>query len=140
MQNKIEQLISGQARKLAAPDHPLHFLLYSSNKHLQEDSKYVDLQVGKQVWLNVPRRMRQELWLSVLHRNRGTGATAAKEYATRVRQASNSQALCPSYEVCCTPASAKCAYNACASASRRYCSTARTRLQKLNTTVSGMLS
>ncbi|KAL3133350.1 hypothetical protein ABBQ38_007223 [Trebouxia sp. C0009 RCD-2024] len=86
MQNKIEQLISGQARKLAAPDHPLHFLLYSSNKHLQEDSKYVDLQVGKQVWLNVPRRMRQELWLSVLHRNRGTGATAAKEYATRVRQ------------------------------------------------------
>lgn len=89
MQHKIEQVISGQARKLAAPDHPLHFLLYSSNKHLQEDSKYVDLQVGKQVWLNVPRRMRQELWLSVLHKNRGAGAIAAKEYAFRVRQASN---------------------------------------------------
>ena len=99
MQNKIEQLISGQARKLAAPDHPLHFLLYSSNKHLQEDSKYVDLQVGKKVWLNVPRRMRQELWLSVLHKNRGAGATAAKEYSTRVRQVGNTQALCPPYNV-----------------------------------------
>ena len=93
MQHKIEQLISGQARKLAAPDHPLHFLLYSSNKHLQEDSKYVDLQVGKQVWLSVPRRMRQELWLSVLHKNRGAGATAAKEYAFRVRQASSMQIM-----------------------------------------------
>lgn len=93
MQHKIERLVSGQARKLAAPDHPLHFLLYSSNKHLQEDSKYVDLQVGKQVWLNVPRRMRQELWLSVLHKNRGAGAAAAKEYAFRVRQASSMQTM-----------------------------------------------
>ena len=86
MQRKIEQLISGHARKLASPEHPLHFLLYSSNKHLLEDSKYVDLQVGKQVWFNVPRRMRQELWLSVLHKHRGAGATAAKQYATLVRQ------------------------------------------------------
>ncbi|KAA6420129.1 MAG: TBC1 domain family member 4-like, partial [Trebouxia sp. A1-2] len=87
MQRKIERLVSGQARKLASPEHPLHFLLYSSNKHLQEDSKYVDLQVGKQVWYNVPRRMRQELWLSVLHKHKGAGATAAKQYATLVRQA-----------------------------------------------------
>ncbi|KAL0055234.1 hypothetical protein WJX82_009129 [Trebouxia sp. C0006] len=87
MQRKIERLVSGQARKLASPEHPLHFLLYSSNKHLQEDSKYVDLQVGKQVWYNVPRRMRQELWLSVLHKHKGAGATAAKHYATLVRQA-----------------------------------------------------
>lgn len=124
MQNKIEQLISGQARKLAAPDHPLHFLLYSSNKHLQEDSKYVDLQVGKQVWLNVPRRMRQELWLSVLHKNRGAGATAAKEYAVRVRQAGNVQTLCQLMSrLCCIPATAKCA-NAYASASWRVCSIA----------------
>ena len=86
MQRKIEQLVSGQARKLASPEHPLHFLLYSSNKHLQEDSKYVDLQVGKQVWFNVPRRMRQELWLSVLHKHRGAGAVAAKKYATLVCQ------------------------------------------------------
>ena len=86
MQRKIEQLISGHARKLASPEHPLHFLLYSSNKHLLEDSKYVDLQVGKQVWFSVPRRMRQELWLSVLHKHRGAGATAAKQYATLVRQ------------------------------------------------------
>ena len=85
MQRKIEQL-AGQARKLSSSQHPLHFLLYSSNKHLQEDSKYVDLQVGKQVWFNVPRRMRQELWLSVLHKHRGAGATAAKQYVTLVRQ------------------------------------------------------
>ena len=89
MQRKIEQLVSGQARKLAAPQHLLHFLLYSSNKHLQEDSKYVDLQVGKQVWFSVPRRMRQELWLSVLHKNRGAGAAAAKQYASLVRQVSS---------------------------------------------------
>ena len=86
MQRKIEQLVSGQARKVASPQHPLHFLLYSSNKHLEEDSKYVDLQVGKQVWYSVPRRMRQELWLSVLHKHKGAGAQAAKQYATLVRQ------------------------------------------------------
>ena len=109
MQRKIEQLVSG---KLASPQHPLHFLLYSSNKHLQEDSKYVDLQVGKQVWFNVPRRMRQELWLSVLHKHRGAGATAAKQYAMLVRQVtilSEQSTLLPSQQ------SSQCAQMACAS-------------------------
>ncbi len=106
MQRKIEQLVSGQARKLASPEHPLHFLLYSSNKHLQEDSKYVDLQVGKQVWYNVPRRMRQELWLSVLHKHKGAGAIAAKQYATLVRQVGSMSQQRPisahlAVELCC---------------------------------------
>lgn len=99
MQRRIERLVSGQAKKLASAAHPFSFLLYSTNKQLQVDSKHVDLQVGKQVWFNVPRRMRQELWLSVLHKHRGAGAVAARQFATFVKQ------------VCCTTTAGQAAWH-----------------------------
>ena len=86
MHRRIERLVSGHAKKLALAAQPFNYLLQNNNRQLQEDSKYVDLQVGKQVWFNVPRRMRQELWLSVLHKHKGAGATAAKQFATFVKQ------------------------------------------------------
>lgn len=86
MHRRIERLVSGHSKKLALAAQPFNYLLQNTNRQLQVDSKYVDLQVGKQVWYNVPRRMRQELWLSVLHKHRGAGATAAKQFATFVKQ------------------------------------------------------
>lgn len=47
----------------------------------QEEDATVDLQVGKTVHSGLPRRMRTELWMSVLLR-KGVGTAAAKQYRT----------------------------------------------------------
>lgn len=43
-------------------------------------SEFCDLQVGTKVYFNVPRRMRKELWLSILHSRSGSGLDARNRF------------------------------------------------------------
>lgn len=54
------------------------------SKEVQDESPTVQLQVGKHLWESVPRSMRTELWLSVLHR-RGLGTAASKKFQSLLK-------------------------------------------------------
>jgi hypothetical protein len=49
------------------------------NLNDDEEEVLIDLQVGKKVFHGVEKKMRSELWLSILHR-KGIGIAAAKKY------------------------------------------------------------
>lgn len=50
-----------------------------------EQDVLIDLQVGKKVFHGVEKKMRSELWLSILHR-KGIGIAAAKKFQYYLRQ------------------------------------------------------
>jgi hypothetical protein len=61
--------------------------LFRNALNLKDDDEEVliDLQVGRKVFHGVEKKMRSELWLSILHR-KGIGIAAAKKYQYYVRQ------------------------------------------------------
>lgn len=56
-----------------------------SSKEVEDESPTIQLQVGKHLWEHVPKAMRTELWMSVLHR-RGLGTAAAEKYQSLLEQ------------------------------------------------------
>lgn len=50
-----------------------------------EEDVLIDLQVGKKVFHGVEKKMRSELWLSILHR-KGIGTAAAKKFQYYLQQ------------------------------------------------------
>lgn len=62
-------------------------LFYGTVKARMPEEVTVWLQVGGTLWEAAPRRMRSELWHSVLHR-RGTGVVAVAQYKKYLAQVS----------------------------------------------------